>query len=100
MGLFHVIKIEVECPHCKNKTIRDVQFKYGKNWMYTYNIGDEIIWGEYNFFSSRKTDKRVLVSGISEGCPICQKDEEYIDYVVEVEHNRYKRCILIKLIYR
>ena len=91
MGFFHVINIEVECPHCKNKTIREVQFKYGINWMYTYNIGDEIIWGEDNFFSGCKTNKRVLVYGISDGCPICKKDEEYIDYVVEVEHNRIQK---------
>lgn len=89
MGFFHVVKIKAECPYCKNNVSLNIQIKYGIRWMYTYNIGDEIIWGENNF--GYKTDKRVLVSGISEGCPICKQDA---DYVVEVEHNKIQKVYI------
>ena len=50
--------------------------------MHCYNIGDEIIWGQNNI--GKKVRERILVSAISEECPICN---ECSDYVVEIENN-------------
>ncbi len=86
MGFFSVIKIKDQCPNCKKNTGLTIQFKYGENWMHQYNIGDNIIWGQNNI--GKKVSGCILVSAISEECPICN---ECNDYVVEIKNNVIQR---------
>lgn len=82
MGFFNIIKIKDKCPCCRKNTCLTIQFKYGENWMHSYNIGDSIIWGQNNI--GKKVSECILVSAISEECPICN---ECSDYVVEINNN-------------
>lgn len=86
MGFFNTIKIKSKCPFCGENTYINIQFKYGEKWMHCYNIGDSIIWGENNI--GKKIKECVLVSGISEECPICN---ECSDYIVEINNNIISR---------
>lgn len=92
MGFFNVIKINTKCFNCKRMTLLTVQFKYGEDWMHNYNVGDSIIWGEKNV--GQKTYKHVLVSAISEECPICG---ECSDYIVEVKNNIIQKIYIDRI---
>lgn len=82
MGFFNIIKVKTRCPSCRKNTYLSIQFKYGEDWMHCYNIGDNIIWGKNNI--GKKVDECILVSAISEECPICN---ECSDFVVEINNN-------------
>lgn len=86
MGFFNVIKINAPCPNCKKDTRLMIQFKYGEDWMHCYNIGDNVIWGQKNI--GKKVSGCILVSAISEECPICN---ECSDFVVEIRNNVIQR---------
>lgn len=86
MGFFNTIKINTECPKCRNNVLLTIQFKYGEDWMHNYSINDKIVWGQKNI--GKMVRECVLVSGISEECPICN---ECSDFVVEIINNVIKR---------
>jgi len=82
MGFFNTLQIYDNCPNCGKRVFLTIQFKYGENWMHDYKIGDDIIWGQSNI--GEKLDNCILVSAISEECPICN---ECSDYIVKIEKN-------------
>lgn len=86
MGFFNSIKIKGICPSCRKNTFLTIQFKYGEDWMHSYDIGDSIIWGQNNI--GKKVSECILVSAISEECPICN---ECSDYIVEIKNNIIRR---------
>jgi hypothetical protein len=78
MGAFNTVELETICSACQNKVLLKIQFKYGDTWQYEYVIGDKIKWGG-NDIGIRA--KRIVISGISEECPLCKKDENFVIYV-------------------
>lgn len=92
MGMYNILKTEVQCAHCKNFFRGSIQFKFGDTWLYEYSIGDTIKWGGLDIGSSGYD--RVQVYGILEEdkCLICGLEVEY-EYDIIVEKNIIK-CVI------
>ena len=69
--MYNSLIVESSCPHCGEKGIREVQFKYGNLRRHAYREGDTLVWGEPQVGSPELRD--VLVLGIAE-CEKCGQE--------------------------
>lgn len=42
MGLYDTVWVELECPNCKRRALRDVQFKHDEHTLSNYMMGDYV----------------------------------------------------------
>ena len=79
MGFYNVLKIRTKCSNCNNEVLLNLQFYFGHTRMLEYNIGDKIAWGGND--RGQMNCKKVALLTFSEGCPICNFEDNYLVYL-------------------
>ena len=84
MGAFNTLHLQAPCLSCGVEIPLVLQFKYAENWQYEYKLNDQLHW---NSRYPRSNDGKpgsahVVISAISEDCPLCQHDGD--DYLIHV----------------
>ena len=71
MGLFNVLKANIQCGSCGKYYPGQIQFKFGKTDHLFYYLGDRIVWGEHEVGSPNLPKVKVygILESASEQCP-------------------------------
>ncbi len=80
MGLFNTLGLQAPYLRCGVEIPLVLQFKYGENWQHEYKINDQLHWGGND--NGKPRAAHVVVSAISETCPLCQHDGD--DYLIHL----------------
>ena len=80
MGLFNSLDVTVACPSCQVVAPREVQFRYGAVWQYSYQLGDVLRWGRNRDVGDPAASDVVVDAWLCE-CPHCDHDGRIAVYV-------------------
>ena len=105
MGIYNILKTEVECPRCKKRAEQTVDLHFGyTNEMLEFNLGDKYLW---YFGRDSKNGGRPENGNIDgEGyvvCELCRCDffvsvKVRNDVIEAVEHDPTKKPFLANLL--
>ena len=88
MSAYNTLSLVESCPKCGEKVSLVFQFKFGDTWQYQYDVGQKLRWRGNDYGHPNLAS--VLIDAVSEECPNCHKES---DFIILTENDEIKRVV-------